>query len=227
MSNLRVGAIDSVNGNNALAIAADGSMTHGGYAMSTGMVKLADAEWSTDTDGVNFDVIDTSKYIHYKFYWWICHVDAGNTSNHWFQTGMCFRASGTNLDASGTYDNCTSWVSSGTTSGPDWNNGSYAAAQARIWMAGNGQTYDSQGECFISIPPVSDFRAAVRGTSQLIGTPRQGTTGTNYLESFSSVVIGGTNTDPSAITGFRVCAFPATTGRYSKRGYITVYGIER
>ena len=68
MSNIRVGAIDSVNGNNALAIAADGSVTRGGNAMSTGMVKLAQAEWTTDTDGVNFDVFDSTKYINYKIY---------------------------------------------------------------------------------------------------------------------------------------------------------------
>ena len=72
MSNLRVGAIDSVNGNNALAIAADGSVTRGSYAMSTGMVKLAQAEWTADTDGVNFDVFDSTKYINYKINKLIC-----------------------------------------------------------------------------------------------------------------------------------------------------------
>lgn len=229
MSNLRVGAIDSVNGNNALAIAANGALTAGtGYGVSTGMVKLADAEWTTDTDGVNFDVFDTTKYINYKFYWWVCHEStAGEAStSSWYQTGMCFRNASGNLDSSGAYDNNTRWINSAQTD-PNWNTGAQSGAQSRIWMCGNGNTYDSQGEALISIPPNSNFRAVVRGNSQLIGTPRVSTSpGTNYCEDFSSVMIAG-STDPTQLTGFRFCSFRATTGGYSKRGYISVYGIEK
>ena len=229
MSNLRVGAIDSVNGNNALAIAADGSMTHGGNAMSTGMVKLAQAEWTTDTDGVNFDVFDITKYINYKMYWWVCHESTAgeSTTASWYQTGMCFRDSNGNLDGSGAYDNNCSWVPSGSTD-PDTNNAIGAGAKNRIWMCGNGNSYDSHGEVLISIPPNSSFRAAVRGVSQLIGAPRVSSgAGVNYIEEFSSVLIAGSNTDPTLLTGFRFCSFRGTTGNYSKRGYATVYGIER
>ena len=227
MSNLRVGAIDSVNGNNALSIAADGSMTHSGNAMSTGMVKLAQAEWTTDTDGVNFDVFDSTKYINYKIYWWVCHDSTAgeSTTSSWYQTGMCFRNASGNLDSSNAYDNNTSWVSSGGTD-PDTNNSIGAGLQNRIWMCGNGESYDSQGEALISIPPHSDFRACVVGQSQLIGSPRVGGNGTNYLEEFASVMIAG-STDPTQLTGFRFCSFRATTGGYSKRGYISVYGIEK
>ena len=227
MSNLRVGAIDSVNGNNALSIAADGSMTHGGYAMSTGTVKLADAEWSTDTDGVNFDVINTSKYIHYKMYWWVCHesVAGDSTTTAWYQTGMCFRDSNGNLDGSGAYDNSTRWANSGDTTYTI--NSSQAGAQNRIWLAGNGQSYDSHGEVLISVPPNSNFRACVRGISQLVGSPRTGGVATNYCEDFSSVLLAGSNTDPTLLTGFRFCSFRGTTGNYSKRGYVSVYGIEK
>lgn len=224
MSNLRVGAIDSVNGNNALSIAADGSMTHGGYAMSTGMVKLAEAEWSTNTDGVNFDVINTSKYINYKMYWWVSHESVG-TATTWYQTGMCFRDSNGNLDGSGAYDNNTKWINSNQTEISL--NSSQAGAQNRIWMCGNGESYDSQGEVLISIPPTSSFRACVRGVSQLIGSPRVGGAATNYCEEFSSVLVAGSNTDPTQLTGFRFCSFRGTTGNYSQRGYATVYGIER
>lgn len=227
MSTIRVGSIDSVNGNNALAIAADGSVTRGSYAMSTGMVKLADAEWSTDTDGVNFDVFDSTKYINYKIYWWVCHDSTAgdSTTTSWFQTGMCFRNASGNLDSSNAYDNNCSWVSSGSTD-PDTNNSIGAGEKNRIWMCGNGYAYDSQGEALISIPPHSDFRACVVGQSQLIGAPRVGGASTNYLEEFASVMIAG-STDPTQLTGFRFCSFRGTTGNYSKRGYISVYGIER
>ena len=228
MSNLRVGAIDSVNGNNALAIAADGSMTHGGNAMSTGMVKLAQAEWSTDTDGVNFDVFDTTKYINYKMYWWVSHesVAGDATTTSWYQTGMCFRDSNGNLDGSGAYDNNTSWVATGSTD--PTTNGSQSGVQNRIWLCGNGNPYDSQGEVLISIPPNSSFRASVRGVSQLVGAPRYSSSaGANYCEEFSSVLIAGSNTDPTLLTGFRFCSFRGTTGNYSQRGYASVYGIEK
>lgn len=227
MSNIRVGAIDSVNGNNALAIAADGSVTRGGNAMSTGMVKLAQAEWTTDTDGVNFDVIDTTKYINYKMYWWVTHESTAgeSTTASWYQTGMCFRNASGNLDSSGAYDNNTRWVPSGTQT-PTWNS-TQSGAQSRIWMCGNGNTYDSQGEVLISIPPHSEFRACVRGSSQLMGAPRSGgPAGVNYCEDFSSVMIAG-STDPTQLTGFRFCSFRGTTGNYSKRGYASVYGIEK
>ena len=229
MSNLRVGAIDSVNGNNALSIAADGSMTHSGNAISTCMVKLAEAEWSTNTDGVNFDVINTSKYINYKMYWWVSHesVEGESTTSSWYQTGMCFRDSNGNLDGSGAYDNNTSWVPSGSTD--PTTNASQAGAQNRIWLCGNGNQYDSQGEVLISIPPNSSFRACVRGVSQLVGTPRYSGAGVgaNYCEEFSSVLVAGSNTDPTLLTGFRFCSFRGTTGNYSQRGYASVYGIER
>lgn len=225
MSNIRVGAIDSVNGNNALAIAADGSVTRGGNAMSTGMVKLAQAEWTTDTDGVNFDVIDTTKYINYKMYWWVSHDSTlGNaTTTAWYQTGLCFRNASGNIDGSGVYDNNTRWVSSGGPT-PTWNS-TQAGAQSRIWLAGNGEAYDSQGEVLISIPPTSAFRACVRGVSQLIGAPRNSSAaGVNYCEDFSSVLMA---TDPTSLTGFRFCSFRGTTGNYSKAGYASVYGIEK
>jgi hypothetical protein len=95
-------------------------------------------------------------------------------------------------------------------------------------MCGNGNPYDSQGEVLISIPPNSSFRACVRGVSQLIGAPRySNSVSANYCEEFSSVMIAGSNTDPTLLTGFRFCSFRGTTGNYSKRGYATVYGIER
>jgi hypothetical protein len=35
------------------------------------------------------------------------------------------------------------------------------------------------------------------------------------------------STDPTQLTGFRFCSFRGTTGNYSKRGHISVYGIEK
>lgn len=228
MSKLRVKEIAHSNGTVAATVGATGILTAStGYGVSTGMVKLAGAEWTTDTDGVNFDVFDTTKYINYKMYWWVSHDStAGDaTTTSWYQTGMCFRNSSGNLDGSSVYDNNTSWVASGSTD--PTTNSSQSGAQNRIWMAGNGQTYESQGEVLISIPPSSSFRACVRGMSQLIGAPRQSSAaGNNYIEEFASVMVGG-STDPTQLTGFRFCSFRGTTGNYSQRGYATVYGIER
>ena len=228
MSKLRVKEIAHSNGTVAATIATSGALTLGtGYGVSTGMVKLADAEWTTDTDGVNFDVFDTTKYINYKMYWWVSHDSTlGNaTTTAWYQTGLCFRNASGNIDGSGVYDNNTRWVSSGGPT-PTWNS-TQAGAQSRIWLAGNGEAYDSQGEVLISIPPSSSFRACVRGISQLVGAPRNSSgAGSNYIEEFASVMVAG-STDPTQLTGFRFCSFRGTTGNYSQRGYATVYGIER
>lgn len=229
MSKLRVKEIAHSNGTVAATVGATGILTAStGYGVSTGMVKLADAEWTTDTDGVNFDVFDTTKYINYKMYWWVSHEsEAGDaTTTSWYQTGMCFRDSNGNLDGSGVYDNNTSWVPSNSTD--PTTNSSQSGAQNRIWLCGNGNAFDSQGEVLISIPPNSSFRACVRGVSQLVGAPRNSSSaGSNYCEEFSSVLFTGSNTNPSLLTGFRFCSFRGTTGNYSQRGYVSVYGIER
>ncbi|MAD24680.1 MAG: hypothetical protein CMO44_10970 [Verrucomicrobiales bacterium] len=230
MSKLRVKEIAHSNGTVAATVEATGVLTAStGYGVSTGMVKLADAEWTSDTDGVNFDVFDNTKYINYKIFWWVCHESVAGeaTTTSWYQTGMCFRDSNGNLDGAGVYDNNTSWVPSGSTD--PTTNSSQSGAQNRIWMAGNGNQYDSQGEALISIPPDPSFRACVRGISQLVGVPRYSASGVNasYCEEFSSVLITGSNTNPAQLTGFRFCSFRGTTGNYSKRGYISVYGIEK
>ena len=91
-----------------------------------------------------------------------------------------------------------------------------------MWLAGNGSTYDSHGEALFTVPNNANFRAAMRGNSQLIGAPRQGTTAVNYLEEMSSVAY---NQDPTAITGIRIRGWSGT-GYTSQAGNITIFGME-
>jgi hypothetical protein len=91
-----------------------------------------------------------------------------------------------------------------------------------MWLAGNGTTYDSHGEALFTVPNGSSFRAAMRGNSQLIGAPRQGTTAVNYLEEMASVAY---NQDPTAITGIRIRSWNGT-GYTSQAGNITIFGME-
>ena len=179
---------------------------------------LGSSNWTSDTGYVDFDVVDASKYRQYKVAWWISHQNSGNSGNQWTETSSVF------LTASGEvtqYDNNCSWVSSGGTT-KTINSTTYAGAKTQMWMAGNGTTYDSHGEALFTVPNSSSFRAAVRGNSQLIGAPRTGTTGVNYLEEFASVAY---NQDPTAITGIRIRSWNGTSYT-SQAGNVTIFGME-
>ena len=90
-------------------------------------------------------------------------------------------------------------------------------------MAGNGATSDSTGDAVVFVPNSSSFRAGVRGTSMLIGTPRQSSSaGQNYLETFAGVAL---TQDPTAITGLRLRSWQGTSGRPSKHGTVHLYGL--
>ena len=190
----------------------------GTVSLDAGWKKLGSANWTSDTGYVDFDVVDSTKYRQYKVVWWISHQNSSNSGNQWYVTSAVFLTSGGEVSE---YDNNCSWVSSGTTS-KTINSGTFAGAKSQVWMAGNGTTYDSHGEGIFTVPNGSSFRAAIRGSSQLIGAPRQGTTGVNYLEEFASVAY---NQDPTAITGIRIRSWEGT-GYTSQAGNVTVFGME-
>ena len=215
---------DPTNSNTALTIDSAGNVTgNAGLAgpATTGQVLLASEQWTTDRTLVDMMVIDSSKYQTYKLYWWISHGDAAASATAWNTTGLTFlTAANTEVTS---YDNALSWKSTGAAGTPTHNDATYAGAQSCIWMAGNGQSYDSSGEGIISVPNNSAYRAGIRGNSMLIGTPRVSTSsGSNYLEDYMGVALAQ---DPTAITGVRLRSWQSATGRASKQGTVHLYGL--
>ena len=209
MSRLNVDQIYSRSGGNSAG--PQGSLTGG-------MVRLGGVEWTTDTGYYDFNVVDVTKYINYKLYWYVSHQNSTNTGNQWNETALTFLVGDNEVTQ---YDNNVMWTASSNTT--ETINSTYAGSKSQIWIAGNGTEYDSHGECLISVPNNSNLRAAVRGSSQLIGSPRKGSTNVNYREDFSSVAF---NQDPTLITGVRIRAWPGT-GYTSQYGSVQLYGIEK
>ncbi len=221
---LKVNQIQNTAGTTALGIDSAGNVTgNAGLAgpATTGQVLLASEQWTTDRTLVDMMVIDASKYQTYKLYWWISHGDAAASATAWDITGLTFlTAANTEVTS---YDNAMSYKSTVAAATPTHNDATYAGAQSCIWMAGNGQSYDSSGEGIISVPNNSAFRAGIRGNSMLIGTPRVSTSsGSNYLEEYMGVALAQ---DPTAITGVRLRSWKSTTGRASKHGTVHLYGL--
>jgi hypothetical protein len=190
----------------------------GTVSLDAGWKKLGSANWTSDTGYVDFSVVDPTKYRQYKVVWWISHQNTANSGTQWTETAAVFLTSGGEVTE---YDNNVTWRNSSSTS-ESVNSTSYAGAKSAMWLAGNGTTYDSHGEALFTVPNGSSFRAAMRGNSQLIGAPRQGTTAVNYLEEMASVAY---NQDPTAITGIRIRSWNGT-GYTSQAGNITIFGME-
>jgi len=207
------------NGNNVLTFTNEGASTPSGK-LSSGLVRLASTEWTTNTGFFDFNVVDTTKYLNYILYWFISHQNSTNTGNQWSVTSLVFLASGSEVAQ---YDNNTMWVASNATSELVNAEALYRGNQTQMWMAGNGAAYDSQGECLITIPNNANFRACIRGKSQLIGSPRQGGVSNNFREDFSSVAY---NQNPTQITGIRIRGWSGT-GYTSQYGSVQLYGIEK
>lgn len=186
-------------------------------------VKLGSIEWTTDRGYVDFNVVDPTRFTHYKLYWHISHQNTANTGNQWTVTSLVFLVGANEVTA---YDNSVQWASSSATSEIiNGESGVWSGDRTQIWMAGNGAVYDSHGECQISVPNKSTMRAGVRGISQLVGAPRQspGTTNVNYRESFSSVAY---SQDPTLITGIRIRGWSGTSYT-SQYGSVQLYGLEK
>lgn len=193
-----------------------------------GWKKLASYNWNTNTNYIDFDGVDLTKYIHYKVFWYISHGDEANSANTsdnvWFITALRFKTTSGLLEANN-YDNNTLWT---TDTGGQYNaDTDKANIQEFAWLAGNGGDYDSQGEAIISMPNYSGGFPCIRGNSHLMYRP---TTESNYRESFSSVyTIGGSS---QSVTGFRIYGTGgsnvASTNytHSSKYGSVQIMGLE-
>ena len=190
----------------------------GTVSLDGGWKKLGSSNWTSDTGYADFTVVDPTKYRQYKVVWWISHQNTANSGTQWTETAAVFLTSGGEVTE---YDNNVTWRNSANTT-ESINSTSYAGSQSAMWLAGNGSTYDSHGEALFTVPNNANFRAAMRGNSQLIGAPRQGTTAVNYLEEMSSVAY---NQDPTAITGIRIRSWNGTSYT-SQAGNITIFGME-
>ena len=72
MSNLRVGAIDSVNGNNAISVAADGKSTFSSTPVGVGMTyvgSISTADGSAAIDGLHINSLFSANYDYYKVFY--------------------------------------------------------------------------------------------------------------------------------------------------------------
>ena len=72
MSNLRVGAIDSVNGNNAISVAADGKSTFSSTPVGVGMTyvgSITTADGSAAIDGLHINNLFSANYDYYKVFY--------------------------------------------------------------------------------------------------------------------------------------------------------------
>lgn len=207
------------NGTDVITLSTSGPSNASGK-LSSGLVRLGSVEWTTNTGFYDFNVVDGTKYINYMLYWFISHQNSTNSGNQWNVTSLVFLTSGGEVTQ---YDNNTMWASSSNTTESVNSEALYRGIQSQIWMAGNGTAYDSHGECLITIPNSANFRACVRGKSQLLGTPRQGTTNVNFREDFASVAY---NQNPTLITGIRIRGWSGT-GFTSQYGSVQLYGIEK
>ena len=190
----------------------------GTVSLDGGWKKLGSSNWTSDTGYADFTVVDPTKYRQYKVVWWISHQNTANSGTQWTETAAVFLTSGGEVTE---YDNNVTWRNSTNTT-ESINSTSYAGAKSAMWLAGNGSTFDSHGEALFTVPNNANFRAAMRGNSQLIGAPRAGTTAVNYLEEMSSVAY---NQDPTAITGIRIRSWNGTSYT-SQAGNITIFGME-
>ena len=223
MSTLKVGTIQSTTANTAMTIAADGKVTGpNGLAggISSGFVKLGSQNWTTDTAAVDFDIVDRSKYINYMLYWYISHRNTASSGNQWTETAFQFRTSGGAYTTSD-YDNNVQWIPSSSTSGPDYNNSTYAGIKGLGWLAGNGTNYDSHGQAIISVPDHPEAKVSIRSKATLLYRPG---TGTNmYMEESSSSC---RTLNPQTVTGFRIRSWQGDT-HTSRYGSIQIYGLEK
>jgi len=202
---LKVGTIQNSSGNGFPNVG-DGTNE---ITVGSGWVRIASEEWSSSTSSVTFDVIDLTKYINYMFYWYISHDTA------WSTTYFRFRTSSGDY-TTGQYGNSTYWQQATNGGSASTNDVSYAGSQDKVWMAGNGTVFDSQGQALISIPNYSSGCASIRGSSQLLNRTDESQ---NYVERFASAVPGA-NLTPTTVTGFKI--FGNGSSAY---GSVQVYGL--
>jgi len=182
---------------------------------------LQSTTWDgTNTNYVDFDVIDITKYYNYKVMYYISMGASGagttNDSSHWYHTSLRFKT-GSTVIQTGSYFCNTGWRNASSYS---YNDSSYSGGNVnKIWMTGNGSRYDAQGDFILSVNPFPNSRVNARGTTMLI--PRFSSTTEYYVEEFSGTLQyttadGTTNT----VTGFRIFGAGGTYNSTSSTTYV-------
>jgi hypothetical protein len=191
----------------------------GGVANSA-MELVGKTSWTTNTTSVSF-TFDTTKYEQYWIYWWIDH----NPS--WYCTAARFRTSGGDVTSSD-YAFGTEWQSAASAAGTGvvtYNgstgaaspNGSGGVSKSQIWIAGNGNVFDSHGFGHIIVPNSSSFYAGMRVNSTLIDRAN----GDTYNERGWGTVYSTTSNNITGIT------IKAIDGGSSRRGMVSLVGIKK
>jgi hypothetical protein len=177
--------------------------------------------WRTNTSAVNI-AFQPQLYSHYKVFWNIRHGPS------WFQTYLRFLDATNNVITDSSYANTGYWHPPGSANSPTFNSTYFSTTNSFIWMAGNGNEWNSSGEATIFtgddfVDGLGVNRAAttgnrhptVRGKSQLYGSVGGSDTARNYTEEFGAIYYGTT-----AVAGFQIFG----SGGASGLGSVWVYG---
>lgn len=175
----------------------------------SGLELISKVEWNSNTSSISF-THDPTKYEQYLLTWWCDH------NPNWFQTYLRFNNS-SGVISTALYGTTSEWISSGANPSSASNNSYGGQTSTGIWLAGNGNEFDSQGIALISIPNTSINRPAVRSLSVL--TRRISGDPNNYTEQSSGDYHGAYG---NTITGFTIYG----TGGSSRKGVVSVQGIK-
>ena len=188
---------------------------------NSAMELVGKTSWTTNTASVTFN-FDSTKYEQYWIFWWIDH----NPS--WYITAARFRNSGGDITSSD-YAWASEWQSSAAAAGTgvvNYNVGTGAAApnssggvsKNQIWLAGNGNVFDSHGFGHIIVPNSSSFYPGMRVNSTLIDRAAAEAT---YNERGWGANYGVTSNNITGIT------IKAIDGGSSRRGMVSLVGIKK
>lgn len=188
---------------------------------NSAMELVGKTSWTSNTSSVTFN-FDSTKYEQYLIYWWIDH----NPS--WAHTTARFRTAGADISSSD-YAFGTEWLGSAMAAGTSqvtFNGGTGMSSPNNtggtgknlIWLAGNGNTFDSHGWGQITVPNSSLYYPIIRVQSTLIERA--------YGDSQTYNERGwGTNYGVTAnnITGISIMS----SGGSSRRGMVSLVGIKK
>jgi hypothetical protein len=173
--------------------------------------------WRSNTSAVNI-AFQPQLYSHYKVFWDIRHGPS------WNQTFLRFLDSANSAISAANYANSGYWLGAEQAS-PTFQNSYFGTANSYIWMAGNGNSWNSAGEAVIytgddyvtglgvsRVATTGNRFPTVRGKSNLYNN---GGTPWNYMEEF-----GGTYWGTTPVAGFQIYG----SGGASGLGSVWVYG---
>lgn len=194
------------------------SISGSGGVSNSALELVGATSWTTNTTSVSF-TFDNTKYDSYLYYFWIDHNPG------WFVTTCRFRNSSGDITSS--YAWSSEWLSSAITAGTNTAtfNGSTGTGEnggvgnTSIWLAGNGNGFDSHGFGTIDVPNTSTQYPWIRSNSTLI--ERVSGDNATYNEKSAGAQYSVTGNNITGIT------FKSSGGGASRRGTVTLIGIKR